>query len=164
MDDFLADPRRWKALLYRVVRATRNSVNAEDYLQEAFIRLSAYRRTHKVNNPAGLLVTMAVRIAIDDNRRQRRHGELDSVPVSDLLGLATDEPPTTDVLIARERLSYVRDGLKRLNPRTREVFLMHRIGGMKYREIAAHLGITVSAVEKHIAKAALFVADLTDDA
>ena len=35
---------------------------------------------------------------------------------------------------------------------------MHRIDGLKYREIAERLGITVSAVEKHVAKAALFLA------
>ena len=35
---------------------------------------------------------------------------------------------------------------------------MHRVEGLKYREIAAELGITVSAVEKHVAKAALFLA------
>jgi RNA polymerase sigma-70 factor (ECF subfamily) len=39
---------------------------------------------------------------------------------------------------------------------------MHRIDGLKYREIAAELGITVSAVEKHIARAAAHIADLAE--
>jgi RNA polymerase sigma-70 factor (ECF subfamily) len=34
---------------------------------------------------------------------------------------------------------------------------MHRLQGLKYREIAVHFGISQSAVEKHIAKAALFL-------
>jgi RNA polymerase sigma-70 factor (ECF subfamily) len=34
---------------------------------------------------------------------------------------------------------------------------MHRISGLKHRDIADHMGITVSAVEKHIAKANSFV-------
>jgi len=49
-----------------------------------------------------------------------------------------------------------------LGARTREIFLMHRISGLKHRDIAAHLGITVSAVEKHIAKASLFLLSWTD--
>jgi RNA polymerase sigma factor (sigma-70 family) len=62
-----------------------------------------------------------------------------------------------EVLAARERLQKVLAGLESLGPRTREIFLLHRLDGLKYREIAAQLGITVSAVEKHIAKATLFL-------
>lgn len=39
---------------------------------------------------------------------------------------------------------------------------MHRIEEMKYREIAQALGISQSAVEKHIARAALFLAEWTE--
>ena len=62
-------------------------------------------------------------------------------------------------MAARVRLERVREGLSRLTPRTREIFLMHRLDEMKYREIAERLGISQSAVEKHIAKAALFLAE-----
>jgi DNA-directed RNA polymerase specialized sigma24 family protein len=37
--------------------------------------------------------------------------------------------------------------------------LLQRIEGFSHAQIAARLGITVSAVEKHIAKAALFLSD-----
>jgi RNA polymerase sigma factor (sigma-70 family) len=60
-------------------------------------------------------------------------------------------------LAARERLQKVLAALESLGPRTREIFLLHRLDGLKYREIASQLGITVSAVEKHIAKASLFL-------
>jgi RNA polymerase sigma-70 factor (ECF subfamily) len=55
--------------------------------------------------------------------------------------------------MARERLETVKFVLGQMPERTREVFLMHRLDGMKYREIAATFGISVSAVEKHIARA-----------
>jgi DNA-binding NarL/FixJ family response regulator len=47
------------------------------------------------------------------------------------------------------------------SPRTREVFLMHRIEGLRCREIASRLGISQRSVEKHIARAALFLAEWT---
>ena len=65
-------------------------------------------------------------------------------------------------MAARVRLERVREGISRLTPRTREVFLMHRLDDMKYREIAERLGISQSAVEKHIAKAALFLTEWTE--
>jgi RNA polymerase sigma-70 factor (ECF subfamily) len=74
-----------------------------------------------------------------------------------------DHAPLQDeVLAARRRLARVQEGLKRLTPRTREVFLMHRLDGLKYREVAERLGISQSAVEKHIAKAALFLTEWTE--
>jgi DNA-directed RNA polymerase specialized sigma24 family protein len=66
------------------------------------------------------------------------------------------------VLAARERLERVRQGLKVLNARTREMFLMHRLDGRRHREIAASFGISCSAVEKHIDKAASFLAAWTE--
>jgi RNA polymerase sigma-70 factor (ECF subfamily) len=36
---------------------------------------------------------------------------------------------------------------------------MHRLDGLKYRVIAERMGLSQSAVEKHIAKAALFLTE-----
>jgi RNA polymerase sigma factor (sigma-70 family) len=69
--------------------------------------------------------------------------------------LRDDQPLQDEVIAARERLVFVRKALSTLPPRTREVFLMHRLEGMRYREIAERLSISVSAVEKHIARATL---------
>jgi len=52
----------------------------------------------------------------------------------------------------------VKAGLEKLPPRTREILLMHRLNNLTYSEIASRLGISSSAVEKHIAKAAVFLA------
>ena len=71
-------------------------------------------------------------------------------------------PLQDEVLAARARLERVSQGLNRLTPRTREIFLMHRLENLKYREIAQRLGISQSAVEKHIARAALFLTEWTE--
>ena len=148
----------WRGVLDRVVRATRGSPQAEDYLHTAFLRLEEYRKGHEVSNPAGFLVRAAVNIAADEARRPVNRSA-DPRPVEDLIEIADSEPLADEVLAARTRLERVKAGLAQLSPRTREIFLMHRVEGLKYREIAAELGITVSAVEKHVAKAALFLAE-----
>ena len=152
------DGRWWRGVLDRVVRATRGSSSAEDYLHTAFLRLEEYRRSNEVQNPAGFLVRTAVNIAADEARRPSSRNA-DPRPVEDLIEIADSEPLADEVFAARTRLERVKAGLAQLSPRTREIFLMHRVEGLKYREIAAELGITVSAVEKHVAKAALFLAE-----
>ncbi|MBS0332735.1 MAG: RNA polymerase sigma factor, partial [Proteobacteria bacterium] len=61
---------------------------------------------------------------------------------------------TDRILIGRERLQAVTIALLSLPERTRTIFLLHRVDGRKYREIAKQLGISVSAVEKHMVRAA----------
>ncbi len=152
------DRRWWRGVLDRVVRATRGSASAEDYLHSAFLRLEDYRKANEVQNPAGFLVRTAVNIAADEARRPVSR-TTDPRPVDELIDIADSEPLADEVFAARTRLERVKAGLGQLSPRTREIFLMHRVEGLKYREIAAELGITVSAVEKHVAKAALFLAE-----
>ena len=43
--------------------------------------------------------------------------------------------------------------MMRLRPRTREIFMAHRIDGMTYAEIAERTGLTVKGVEKQMSKA-----------
>jgi RNA polymerase sigma factor (sigma-70 family) len=43
--------------------------------------------------------------------------------------------------------------MRRLNPRTREIFLAKRLDGMSYSEIARRTGLSVRRVERHITKA-----------
>jgi RNA polymerase sigma factor (sigma-70 family) len=58
---------------------------------------------------------------------------------------------------ARDRLSIVEAAIATLPRRCREVFLMHRLDGMSYSQIAKSSGISISAVEKHIARACLLI-------
>jgi RNA polymerase sigma-70 factor (ECF subfamily) len=88
---------------------------------------------------------------VDNYRRERFLAE--NAP--DMGGAGENGPLQDEVLAARIRLKRVEEGLSRLSPRTREVFLMHRLDNLKYREIAEKLDISQSAVEKHIARAAL---------
>lgn len=156
MSDISRDADWWQAILKRIARATRNQAQAEDYLHSAFIRLEEYRRHREVRQPSAFLVRTAVNLALDEHRSRKVRNE-SSHAVADILNISDNQPLQGEALAARERLKRVQEGLARLSPRTRQVFLMHRLDGMKYREIASRLGITVSAVEKHVAKGAHFL-------
>jgi RNA polymerase sigma-70 factor (ECF subfamily) len=155
-----SDRAYWSKLLKLVMRHTRGRGDAEDLLHSAYIRLEQYRAGHAVDNPSAFLLRTASNIAIDIHRHERLWAPDD---VNQDVQRPDDAPLQDEVIAARARLARVKEGLARLTPRTREIFLMHRLQGMKYREIAIHLGISQSAVEKHIAKAALFLTEWTRD-
>jgi RNA polymerase sigma-70 factor (ECF subfamily) len=138
----------------RIERAFPSRADAEDALQSAFLRLEEYRARAAVENPTAFLVRSSLNAGIDQRRRGRVRGESGDRQAA-LDELIDEAPLQDDALIARQRLARVMAALDRLSPRTREVFLMNRVDELKYAEIAARLGVSVSAVEKHMAKAIL---------
>jgi RNA polymerase sigma factor (sigma-70 family) len=150
------DRAAWLSLVRRVERGGNSRADAEDALQKAYIRLEEYRARAVVDNPVAFLVRAAMNIGVDQGRRSRVRGEMDDREGA-LAHLIDDEPLQDVVVEARQRLAQVQAAIDRLSPRTREVFLMNRIDELKYAEIADRLGITVSGVEKHMAKAVLLV-------
>lgn len=96
----------------------------------------------------------ALNLSIDDYRNSRNRGEqvmLDEIEIADAM------PTAETILLARERIARLSESLAELDPKTRRIFLAHRVEGLSYGEIAQEQRLSVSAVEKHIAKAALLV-------
>lgn len=148
----------WSNLLAQVERMTRRA-DSEDLLHDAYVRLAASER--QPDNEEAFLVRAAVNRARDSYRREK---------VRDVSGdehaldrLRDGSPLQDEVMMAKARLQRVSEGIDRLPPRTREVFLLQRIDNLKYREIAERLEISQSAVEKHMARAMTFLGDWTKD-
>ena len=131
----------------------RSREDAEDLIQEAFLRLHIYCQTHEVREQEAFLVRTVQNLSVDSHRRAHRDLYVDD-PVEALPLLDLRLTPDEDVAV-QQRLDEVRAVLDALKPRTREVFLMHRIEGYSSAQIAERFEISVSAVEKHIARAVL---------
>jgi RNA polymerase sigma-70 factor (ECF subfamily) len=142
-------------------RRGRTQDEADDLIQEAFLRLQVYCRDHTVRNAGGFLLRTALNIALDRRRRARVAavvpGALDALPLAD------PSPLPDEVCAGQERLQRMKAGLEAMSPRRREVFVLNRIEGYSFPQIASKLGITLSAVEKHAAKAILFLTDWMDE-
>lgn len=145
--------------LRRVLRKRGRGVDdADDLIQEAFLRLQVYCRDHTVDKPEAILVRTALNLSID----QSRHDDRSPVDYGGGLEKVTliDPGPSPDAVYAgQERLQHWKRGLAALSPRRREVFLLNRLAGYSFRQIAATLGISLSMVEKHAARALLFLTD-----
>ena len=151
-----ADRPVWRLLLAQIARATRRA-DAEDLLQEAYAQLLG--RKTAPDNVAAFLVHVAVNKGRDAWRRDVVRGIDNNATALD--GLVDGSPLQDEVLIMRQRLHQVRKVIDRMTPRTREIFLMQRLDGYSYRQIAERLAISQSGVEKHIAKAMRQLADVS---
>jgi len=128
---------------------------AQDLLQDLFVKLAA-GATGPVGEPRAYLYRMAENLLLDRRRAaSRRSGREQAWTTAQLgaAGDADDRPSAEQVLIGRERLAAVTRALAALPERTVQVFRRYRIDGVAQKEIAAELGISLSAVEKHLQKA-----------
>ena len=126
---------------------------ADDLVQEAFLRLEGYERADAVQSQEAFLVATAVNLSIDQARRRQR-SPFDDVP-GILESVAEDKAGPDEILSARARLRRLEEGMASLPERTRRILLLRRIDGASYRDIAETESMSVSAVEKQVARATL---------
>jgi RNA polymerase sigma factor (sigma-70 family) len=145
--------------LRRLLRSRGRSVDdTDDLIQEAFLRLQLYCRDHTVQKPEAFLVRTALNLSADQSKRERQV----RIEPGALLTLIDPSPSPDAVYAGQMRLHHWKAGINALSPRQREVFLLNRIEGYSFIQIAERLGITLSMVEKHAAKAVLFLTDWMD--
>lgn len=146
----------------RLLRRGASADEADDLIQEAFLRLEQYAAQHEVREPEGFLMRTVVNLAIDASRSRRR-SPTDALTPEAMAAIPDGQPDPAEVFDAGRRLKKLSAGIGSLSPRTRRILLAQRLEGRSYAEIAREEGITVSAVEKHIAKAILKLTQWMND-
>lgn len=135
-----------------------SSAAAEDLAQELYLRIAGLSADEDILSPMALLYRMGSNLMLDRLRRERRA----AVREGAWLASATtrlgdeeihDEPPADEALAARQRLALLLRELEALPPRMRRAFQLHKLEGLSHLETARAMGISVSAVEKHISGA-----------
>lgn len=91
--------------------------------------------------------------------------ELSRTAPLDTLNVRPDSSPNPEEILRYNDLSRKIDALiQELPPQSRRAFLLNRVEGLKYSEVATEMNITVSAVERLISRAlAKLRQDLKDD-
>jgi RNA polymerase sigma factor (sigma-70 family) len=134
---------------------------AEDVMQDLVVKLESHV-SGPIAEPRAYLYRMAENLLLDRIRSEGRRRGREQAWVAAQAGAtleADDRPSPEQALIARERLALVSAALSSLPERTVQVFRRYRIEGVPQRQIAAELGISLSAVEKHLQKAYQIVVD-----
>jgi RNA polymerase sigma factor (sigma-70 family) len=134
------------------------AAEVDDLVQDVFLRMQVHGQEQSIDHLDRYLFTVAASVLSDTRRRcVVRHGDEHE-------SLEEGHHPTEDrtperVILDREALDMVVRAIAELPERTRDVFVLHRFEEMSCRAIGAQLGISESAVEKHVMKALRFLND-----
>jgi RNA polymerase sigma factor (sigma-70 family) len=139
------------ATLQRFVARRVADGDAADVVQESFWKLSRHVQEDRPppDCPGSWLTRVAMNLIIDRRRRTRFRG-VHELYDDQADGRGTPDPVTG--IEARDEIARVDAALLALPQLTRDIFLLHRLGGHSYAEIASARRLSVKQVEKHIAK------------
>lgn len=160
--------RFYPRLLGYAIRFVRDEEIAEDILQECFMTFWERRHLLSAVSLSSLLFLMVRNACLNYLKHSAlvRHLSIDYLETLD----GEEKLYSADLMLsADEHILYedlkaqIDKSLSLLSPRSREIFLLSRFKGMKNREIAEMLGISTTAVEKHISKSLKVISDYLKD-
>jgi RNA polymerase sigma-70 factor, ECF subfamily len=124
--------------------------HAQDLAQESFLRLyEKLSEGERILEPRAWIFRVAHNLALNARSRERRFEPYDEgVHAALPEGGAGPEQR----LIGRERLARVTRAVAMLSPQQKQVLEM-RAAGLRYREIAATMGVGISTVSEFVTRA-----------
>lgn len=151
----------FERLKRRLMRRGASHEDAEDFIQEAFARLTVEQSRQSIRQPEAFLFRTAANLATDEARRRKRR-RIVGRPIEEM-ALADFSPGPDELLHRRQRLDRLVDGLRAMDPTTRSMLVAQRLDGRSLADIARAHGVSASAVEKRIARGLLFLMRWTED-
>lgn len=150
--------RKYRDVLRRYFLRRRFShEEAEDSTQDVFARLARKGGLADLLNLQAYLFETASSVATDRYRRNAAR-QADSHQSYDETIHAPPDFSLEEVHQGRSDVERLIAALNELPERSRNAFILARMEGLNHSEIARLLGISVSAVEKHVIKAAAHLA------
>ncbi|MDC0338638.1 RNA polymerase sigma factor [Flavobacteriales bacterium] len=154
---------RYSASMLAVsMRYCRNVSEAEDALQEAFIRIFKYVKNFKGRHEGSLsawIKTIVVNTTLSHNRNNKKHHYTEDV---DDLHVSADPVPLFDdeVDVSRRKQEAIMKSMQKLPVGYRTVFNLYVVEGYTHKEIAEILGISENTSKSQLSKARKYLKKL----
>ena len=133
-----------------------------DLVQEVFLRLSRLPDPDDIRQRDSFIFVTAANVLKDRARRDQARGVGLSDPIDDFSLEGSDFAPDR-VLESRRIAEALAGALAELPERTRDVFVLRMLEGMKMAAVAHTMAISTRAAEKHQARALAHVAQRLKD-
>lgn len=123
----------------------------EDVVQDTFLKSFSAAQRGEIASPKAFLFRVARNAALKELSKKSRKitGYIEDIDVSEV---SYEEISLEDHILAKEKLGLFCQSALEMTTKCRRVFLMAKVYGLSYKDISAQLDISVSTVEKHVAK------------
>lgn len=131
---------------------------AEDLVQELYFKIAALDDTVEVHSPDAFLYRIGSNLMLDRLKQERRSNARDGAwRDSNRMTVGgeevVDEPLPEQALAARARLAKLIEAVGEMPPQMGRAFRLHKLEGLTHAQTAEAMGVSRSAIEKHISAA-----------
>jgi RNA polymerase sigma-70 factor (ECF subfamily) len=140
---------------------SRNAADAEDWCQDVFLK--AFVKAEDLRDHGGMriwLLRIARTTCLDHHRRRQR---FPTVPIETLPEPAADLPTPELLSEISDGLRRLKDAVRRLPWRQREVFVLREYGGLSYEDLACTLGVRPGTIMSRLNRARRAVAAAVEE-
>ncbi len=158
--DWTVITRHYQELLGFCLCKAKDEDSAADLVQESYARvLSMQQSKESILDPRALLRQVALNLKIDMDRRQdvRQHDNIDHLDESSMPALPVHLQPEEVYASAQMAETYLK-AIENLPKRCREAFCLYAFDELPSKEIAQHMGISLSMVNRYISRGKLVCA------
>ncbi|MCU1752406.1 RNA polymerase sigma factor [Pseudomonas sp. 6D_7.1_Bac1] len=140
------------SLLRTLERMVNNHSTAEDLLQETYLRVARALSERAIDHLEPFVFQTARNLALDHLRARRIQSRtmLEDVPLDVVQSVAAPLSSAEDAAHAEQMLERLNISLSQLTPRQQQIFILSRLHGHSYLEIAEQLGVSLSTVQKDL--------------
>jgi RNA polymerase sigma-70 factor (ECF subfamily) len=131
---------------------TRNEVDAEDVVQDAYLRAFSYFASFRGGDGRAWLLTIVRNTYYSRRKQNRVHEPMDSFD-EQLRGVRSDDANPETLLVDQQRKCILRGALDDLPARYREVLLLREMENLSYQEIANKVGVPKGTVMSRLSRA-----------
>lgn len=143
--------RHHKALRRFISRHMVPISDIDDISQEAFLRAYQAERKKPIEQPKAFLFRIAKNLMLSESGKKSRR-ITDYIEDFEYTEILAEGENLEDNIMAQQKLGIYCEAVATLTPQCRRAFLLKKVYGMTHKEIASHMGIAVSTVEKHLVK------------
>ncbi|WP_293745933.1 RNA polymerase sigma factor [uncultured Paraglaciecola sp.] len=143
-----------RSQLVRVIGGIVRSDDIEDIVQETFVKSYEAELKHEITYERTYMLTTARNLALNhvakaSERKNQSLDEMQNLP-NDLTSKSLESQ-----VQSKERFLHFCRATDTLSVEVKRVFLLKKVYGMSQKDIAEHIGLSQSTVEKHVAKGLL---------
>lgn len=150
-----------RALVNYFMKRGAQHATAEDLTQEVYSRLLKRKHKDPILNIRGYIMQTAWSVWSDYWRRQKSRADNYTTQYDDILHSPEGYTPE-HILEGKEAIFEAVKILKQMPDRTRQIYLLCHVDGMKRKHMARRLGISISAIDKHLISAKKQLGKLRD--
>lgn len=133
------------------------SQEAEDVVQDTYLHVLQRSAGVTIDHPRAYLFRIAANLSVDHTRRTKMRSCHDVAGLDELCSFSSPDATITDAMEVRR----LKQALAELAPPLRTTFLLNRVEGLTYVEIAQRLGLSVRTVDRYMVRALCYLRNRT---